>query len=251
MTSDGERLDGTHLPPAAGDGAGVGAEAGTALAVVLAHGFTGSWRKEPNLAVAAALARHAGVVAFDFRGHGGSSGHSTVGDREILDVAAAVAAAREFGYRAVVTCGFSMGGAVVLRHAALLRGVDAVVSVSAPARWYYRGTVPMRRVHWAIERRLGRAVARRLLGTRIAPRRWDPVPASPAECVGAIAPTPLLLVHGDSDPYFPLEHAQALAAAAGTPTEVWIEPGFGHAEGAISAELLDRLGRRMRELVQL
>ena len=48
-----------------------------------------------------------------------------------------------------------MGASVAVRHAALHRGVRAVVAVSGPARWYYRGTAPMRRVHWVLERRLG------------------------------------------------------------------------------------------------
>ena len=84
--------------------------------------------------------RHAGVVTFDFRGHGRSGGLSTLGDKEIDDLDVAVRYARELGYQRVATVGFSMGGSVVLRHAALRGGVDAVVSVSGPGRWYYRGT---------------------------------------------------------------------------------------------------------------
>ena len=34
---------------------------------------------------------------------------------------------------------------------------DAVVAVSAPARWYSRETAAMRRVHWALEQPHGRA----------------------------------------------------------------------------------------------
>jgi riboflavin biosynthesis pyrimidine reductase len=40
--------------------------------------------------VAAGLARHGAVVTFSFRGHGASGGRSTVGDKEVLDLAAAV-----------------------------------------------------------------------------------------------------------------------------------------------------------------
>ena len=64
--------------------------------------------------------------------------------------------ARELGYQRVATVGFSMGASIVLRHAGLIGGADAVVSVSGPGRWYYRGTRPMRKVHWAVEHRLGR-----------------------------------------------------------------------------------------------
>jgi len=63
-TSDGERLAAQHLA-----GPLAPADPG-AVAVVVAHGFTGSIAKPTMQAVSSALARHAGVVAFDFRGHG-------------------------------------------------------------------------------------------------------------------------------------------------------------------------------------
>src|SRR3954452_24923625 len=129
QTGDGERLAAVHLD---------GPDADRSLGVVVAHGFTGSLAKPGLQAVVRALAGHAGVVAFDFRGHGGSTGVSTLGDREIFDLDAAVAYARGLGYRRVVTCGWSMGGSVVLRHAAHVGGVDGVVSVSAVSRWFYK-----------------------------------------------------------------------------------------------------------------
>ncbi|WP_327728956.1 alpha/beta fold hydrolase [Streptomyces sp. NBC_00487] len=215
------------------------------LAVVVAHGFTGDINRPHVRRVVDVLARYGAVVTFSFRGHGRSGGHSTVGDREVLDLAAAVRWARELGHERVATVGFSMGGSVVLRHAALPDGPDgpdAVVSVSAPARWYYRGTAPMRRVHWLITRPAGRLVGRYGFRTRIHHRDWDPVPLSPVESVPLIAPTPLLIVHGDRDGYFPVDHPEMLAAAAGDDGELWLEKGMGHAENAASEELLDRIG---------
>nr|MDT0665704.1 alpha/beta hydrolase [Micromonospora sp. DSM 115978] len=88
----------------------------------------------------------------------------------------------------------------------------------------------------------GRAVARRVLRTRIDPGGWLQVPLSPVELVSRIAPIPLLIVHGDRDGYFTLEHPRALAAAAGPHAELWLLAGFGHAEAAVTPELLDRLG---------
>ncbi|MFF4550369.1 alpha/beta hydrolase [Streptomyces sp. NPDC001406] len=212
------------------------------LVFVVAHGFTGDVDRPHVRRVAAALARHGAVVTFSFRGHGASGGRSTVGDREVLDLAAAVRWARELGHTRVVTVGFSMGGSVVLRHAALHRGVDAVVSVSSPARWYYRGTAPMRRLHWLVTRPEGRLVSRYGLRTRIHHREWQPVPLSPVQAVPRIAPTPLLIVHGDRDGYFPLDHPRMLAAAAGDHGELWVEPGMGHAEHAAPDALLTRIG---------
>jgi pimeloyl-ACP methyl ester carboxylesterase len=212
------------------------------LAVVVAHGFTGSWQRPSVRRVASAFSgAGAGVVSLDFRGHGGSGGTSTVGDEEVLDVEAAVAWARELGYTRVSTVGFSMGASIVVRHAGLHPGVAAVVAVSGPSRWYYRGTPAMRRVHWVIERPLGRLLSRVALRTRISPHGWTIVPDPPHVLAARIAPTPLLVVHGDADHYFPVEHGEALYAAAAEPKELWIEPGFGHAEDAATPDLLARI----------
>ncbi|MFC0602744.1 alpha/beta hydrolase [Streptomyces palmae] len=314
LTADGVPIDAAYSP--AEDPSG-------GLAVVLAHGFSGALDRPSVRRAAAVMNRSAAVVTFSFRGHGRSGGHSTVGDREVLDLAAAVSWARALGHRRVATVGFSMGGSVVLRHAALFgstveiqpagpqpagpglpqrspgaqqhatsapkhepsapkraagrsehmnrrtdiacapgttsgaaapgpglpaaaagasAAADAVISVSAPARWYYRGTAPMRRLHWAVTRPTGRLVSRYALRTRISSAEWDPVPLPPVAAVPLIAPRPLLLVHGDRDPYFPLDHPRTLAAA-GDPssTDLWIEPGFGHAENAASTDLLTRI----------
>ncbi|MFI6409146.1 alpha/beta hydrolase [Streptomyces sp. NPDC050548] len=256
-TDDGVTIDSVYdpavavydaSPPSSGD-----------LVFVVAHGFTGDVDKPHVRRVVEAFTQYGAVVTFSFRGHGRSGGRSTVGDREVLDLAAAVAWAREQGHARVVTVGFSMGGSVVLRHAALhhpegdadgqgRRGrteahTDAVVSVSAPARWYYRGTAPMRKLHWLVTRPEGRLVGRLGLKTRIERGGWDPVPLSPVEAVPRIAPTPLLVVHGEIDGYFPLDHPRMLAEAAGEHAELWLEPGMGHAEHAASDDLLARIGR--------
>jgi pimeloyl-ACP methyl ester carboxylesterase len=244
LTVDGIAVEAEHLPAANGSGR---------LAVVVAHGFSGALERPAVRRAARELGRFCGVVTFSFRGHGRSGGRSTVGDREVLDLDAAVRWARSLGYERVATVGFSMGGSVVLRHAGGARtplagpqgpaAVDAVVAVSSPARWYYRGTAPMRRLHWAVTRPAGRLVTRLGLRTRIHPEDGDPVPASPVESVAAIPPTPLLVVHGDRDAYFPLDHPLSLAEAAGEGgAELWIEHGFGHAENAADAALLGRIG---------
>lgn len=340
LTDDGTPIDAAYAP---------GAGPADGPAIVVAHGFTGALERPAVRRAAEVLGRNAAVVTFSFRGHGRSGGRSTVGDREVLDLAAAVRWARELGHRRVATVGFSMGGSVVLRHAALFHrrhgaaggrveiqpdgarpsavyrerttgrtdaqggapitthappwgtpvtdsrqvaavaaaypgtalgghpgaragdayaravpgddaspGVapgsavpggggahpDAVVAVSAPARWYYRGTAPMRRLHWVVMRPTGRLVSRYGLRTRIAPEDWDPVPLSPAASVPLIAPTPLLIVHGDRDAYFPLDHPRMLAEA-GDPssTELWIEHGMGHAENSATPDLLGRVAR--------
>src|SRR5262249_34877529 len=131
---------------------------------------------------------------------------------------------------------------IVVRHAGTHRGeVAAVVAISGPSRWYYRGTGPMRRGHWVIERRIGRLGSRGAPRTRLDPNGWPGVPEAPHEVVGRISPVPLLVVHGDADHYFPAEHGERLYEAAAEPKRLWLESGFGHAENAASDELLGRI----------
>lgn len=233
VTTDGVPIDAVHLPVPAEE---------RDLAVVMAHGFTQSWQRPMVWKIAKRFNRAGGVVTFDFRGHGRSGGLSTLGDKEILDLDVAVSYARQLGYRRVATVGFSMGGSVVLRHGGLLGGADAVVSVSGPGHWFYRGTAPMRKVHFAAETRPGRLFARYALKTRISPSGWpvpDPVP--PATAAASIAPAPVLIVHGDSDMFFPADHGRELYDGARDPKDLWILPGFGHAERATDDALTDRI----------
>lgn len=250
-TVDGEAISAAHMTGAHRD-----------LALVVVHGFTGHWREDRVQKVVRRLARFGGVVAIDMRGHGRSSGTTSLGDTEVLDVLEGVEWARRLGYPRVVTVGFSLGGAVVLREAGLsaagrLAGtrpgagrVDAVVSVSAPAFWFYKGTRVTRVVHRLVETRPGR-LAMRARGTRVTARGWQqPYPLTPHEAAALLGATPLLVVHGDVDRYFPVEHPQAIhdsAIAAGVPADLWIECGLGHAETAISDAQLDRIGAWARE----
>ena len=240
-TEDGTELAGLALPARLPRRPRPGARA---LTFVVAHGFTNSVARAPFRRLVAWLSPFGEVRALDFRGHGLSGGGSgTGGDPELHDVDAAVAAARADGAGAVVTVGFSMGGGVALRQAALGRHrPDAVVSVSAVARWYVRETRPMRRVHWLLETTPGRLLGARLLDLRLG-EPWDPVPVSPIEAAALVAPTPLLLVHGERDEYFPVEHFRALVRAAGPAATALVVPGFGHAENGVTAPLVERIGR--------
>jgi uncharacterized protein len=238
-TADGVRLVGTHITADRDE---------RDLAIVLAHGLTVTVGRPHVQRVAARFARTADVVMVDFRGHGRSEGRTTAGDLEVLDVDATVRWARAAGYRRLATVGFSMGGAAVLRHAARspsttgltpTEPVDAVVSVSAPSRWFVRDTVPMRRVHWLLETPTGRWVAEKALRTRV-DGGWGVPPEWPIAVAGRIAPTPVLIVQGDRDPYFGVEHGRALAAAAAG-AEYWELAGFGHAEGALTPATVDRI----------
>ena len=229
-TSDGVQLSAAHWDAG-----------GREVGCVVAHGFTGSSRKPHVQAICRELHTAGfGVLAPDLRGHGASDGACTAGADEPRDIDACVRWLRAQGYRRVAALGWSMGGSAVLRYAGLGGDADAVVSVSSPGEWFERGTRAMRLVHWMCEARTGRFATRVVRRTRIAETGWPRVPEAPGEVVGAIAPTPLLIVHGDADHYFPARHVEVLAAAA-PGADVWLEAGMGHAETATSAELVARI----------
>jgi predicted alpha/beta-fold hydrolase len=215
---------------------------------LLGHGFTGSSKVPQVVAIAEQLRSLGGsVLALNFRGHGASEGMSTIGVDEIADVEAGVSwlRARRPGVP-IVTIGFSMGASIMIRYAGLGGNPDAVVAVSSPGRWYERGTDPMRRLHLGVETRLGRLVLHRVFRTRVG-GGWDVLPTSPVEVAASIS-APLLVVHGDADPYFGIEHGRMLAAAA-PKSELWIEAGLGHAENAMTPELLERISDWVRRTV--
>lgn len=250
-TVDGVRVS-ARIDP--GPDGSVRAGAGSRTALLVAHGFTGNIREERVRRVVRSLSAHAPVMSIDLRGHGHSSGESTVGMDEVLDVDVAVGHLRDLGFERVVSVGFSMGGSVVLRHGAMAPAlahspenpVDAVVSISAPGFWFYRGTQVMRVVHRLVETPAGR-LALRARGVHITSTPWpDPPPLSPEQSVALMSQTPLLIVHGDRDRYFPLEHPQALYRAATDAghanCELVIVKGFDHAETGIDDATLSRIG---------
>lgn len=231
------------------------------LAFVVAHGITGHGDHDQVRAIVERLGAVGSVITVDLRGHGLSGGQSTVGMWEVLDIDAAVAWARDLGLTRVVTVGFSLGAAVCLRQAALalhpelvseadpavVSPVDAVVSVSGPAFWYYRGTKVMRGLHWLVENKAGRAVLR-AKRTRIRPVEWPyPRPIEPSVAAGLLGNTPLLVVHGSKDRYFPVEHPIAIHRAAmvqGHPdAELWLLDGVGHAEAAVAMDTIDEIAK--------
>jgi fermentation-respiration switch protein FrsA (DUF1100 family) len=60
--------------------------------------------------------------------------------------------------------------------------------------------------------------------------------------IGALAPIPLLLMHGTDDPVIPLSHGERLFAMAKAPKEFIEVPGGGHIES-----LLPRYGKTYRD----
>ncbi|MEO8476024.1 MAG: alpha/beta fold hydrolase, partial [Actinomycetota bacterium] len=183
------------------------------------------------------------VYAFDARGHGGSDGVSDFGGAEMYDVDAVAGLAREGGHERLVTVGTSMGGISVIRHAALIGPPDLVVAISSLASWdWHAGADPAARRNFQarVNTVPGRA-ALRAWGVRL-PEEWQE-PESPEDVIGKIAPTPIVIVHGENDMLFSVEHARRLYEAAGDPKHLMIGDRFGHAEDGLTPGFARRLAR--------
>jgi pimeloyl-ACP methyl ester carboxylesterase len=217
-------------------------EAAGDTALVVVHGFMGYRSKPKARMLAEALSARYRVFAFDLRGHGQSGGACTGGAVEHLDVEAVAEHARRRGFKRVVTIGWSLGGIAVLRHAGTMGGIDGVIAISAPARWG-SDTKAVRRATWIFTSRLGRALAKGVLGTRIDLHLDMPDP--PVLAVAAIKDTPLLIVHGEDDHFFGADSARELFEAANDPKKLLLYPRFGHAEDGFSAAFARTLIREI------
>ncbi|MEX0989059.1 MAG: alpha/beta fold hydrolase [Actinomycetota bacterium] len=237
LAADGTKIAGTRI----------GDPSRERSALVLCHGLMG-WHRKPRIArFAEELSRWCTVYLPDLRGHGASGGTSSYGVEEIEDVDVVVGLARDEGHVRVATVGTSMGAIAVLRHAGLLGGVDAVVSISSLARWGPHDADPRRAEAWRRMRRVtdtdrGRTWLARY-GARL-PSTWSSA-ESPEEVVGKIAPTPVLIVHGRDDHLFGEEEAIRLFEAAGEPKKLLLADRFGHAEDGLTPAVARRIAKEL------
>jgi len=192
--------------------------------VVVSHGFTASKDHRDVVALAESLqARELDVLAYDARGHGQSTGVSTLGHLERHDVAAAVAWAEQ-QHTKIVLVGASMGAIAVLAHAALATQIAGVVAVSSPPDW----RIPLRPralIAAGLARtRPGRWVAEHHMSVHIDPT-W--IPPQTARSLEPRINTPLAIIHGQDDRLIP--YTSALATSTPVKRQATIVPDMGHA----------------------
>jgi pimeloyl-ACP methyl ester carboxylesterase len=198
---------------------------GTARAViVISHGFNASKDHRDVVALAETLQAHGlDVVAYDARGHGESTGVSTLGHLEQHDVAAVVGWAQD-RHPQVVLIGASMGAIAVLAHAAVTTEVVGVVAVSSPPDWH----IPLRSralVAAALARtRPGRWVAARRMAVYINPT-W--IPPQTARSLEPQINIPVAIIHGQRDRLIP--YTSALPTSTNAQRQATIVPDMGHA----------------------
>lgn len=208
-------------------------------AVILCHGFGGNKNIRDFVALAQDLSRFFTVYTFDFRGHGLSPGRSTFGYLEIFDLAALVKLARDDGNRLVAAIGFSMGGVVTMRYAAICGGLDSVAAISVPADINSARAPGARLIRLLMGNPLGRAISRLRYGVRV-DKRWK-LQAPPSRLVHLIAPQPFTVIQGEDDFIFEVEQAQELKRRAGDGCRLKTFPQFGHAEQGYGPRLVEYL----------
>lgn len=228
LSSDGIILRGTVVAPP---------RAGRWPLVVLCHGIPSGVTVEGDPGYGALALRFAergaGACYFNFRGTGESGGNFSLPGwirdlMSVLDAAASAAGAFEGcdAYR-VALMGFSGGGAVSIICAARRGGLKGVAALSSPADFSRLMSREGMEAFIAHARAIG------IIRDPDFPPSEEEYYRGMLECnpvreVGGLAPTPLLLVHGDEDELVPVEEAHRLFAAAAEPKELHIMKGGGH-----------------------
>ncbi|WP_051006785.1 alpha/beta hydrolase, partial [Nitrolancea hollandica] len=164
---------------------------------------------------------------------------STLGFRETTDTLQAIEwVATTYPGAGIGLLGYSMGGAVAILAAAEDRRVGAVATDSA---FSSQRSV----IEHLIRRRVGIVTppVLRLVDTLFKRRLgFRPGDFDPAQRIGELSPTPVLIIHGTGDAVVPVTQAHELFQAASEPKQLWIIEGIPHC----SAYFADRIGYSQR-----
>jgi fermentation-respiration switch protein FrsA (DUF1100 family) len=205
ITKDGVHLSAWYTPPQNG------------AVILVAHGYGD--RRAVNFHDL--FASHGyGVVAWDFRAHGKSSGDFTsLGYYETLDVKAALDfALAQPGVEHVGGWGGSMGAVTMIRAAAQYPQIEALIAdspfVTLEEELDLRVPVP-------VIRPLVRLFAEQEAGISMNDVR-------PLDDIALISPRPVFIIQGMGDKMVPLDSAQRLYDAAGDPRLLWLEEDVPH-----------------------
>jgi dipeptidyl aminopeptidase/acylaminoacyl peptidase len=226
-------------------------------ALVLCHGIPGGGPPDPDdegyPGFARALAaRGFAAMWFNFRGCRGAPGEFSMSGwcTDLTGALDAIARNRDVDRLPVAVVGSSAGGMAAVDVAAARSDVAMVATLAAPSSFDFGGmaTDP----HTLVQRL-------RNIGIIHDPAYppdldvWaaDLLAGSAENAVAAVAPRPLLLMHGDADPVVPYHHAERLFTLAGEPKELVRIPGGAHQlrrdPRALDA-LTDWLDRRLARL---
>ena len=208
-------------------GEGRGRRAGATI--IVCHGWSADKRDLRGVAEALQDSGY-DVLSFDLHGWGESDrGAVTFGDREAADILGAVHFVKELrpgSEDGIGLIGFSMGAAAAIRAATQTSDIDAVVADASYARLDVQAGRFFRRLAgpaWPFVFAAARWFEERLTGTAIET-------ISPVDAIAAIAPRPVLIIHGTRDRVIDVDDARRLYQAAGAPKSLWLIAGAGHGQ---------------------
>lgn len=193
--------------------------------IICCHGYRGG--KFELVGIGSALWRAGNnVLLFDFHGHRPSHGvRVSLGHGAIDDFMGAVEYAKSrVPNPRIGAIGFSMGASVVIIGAARSPDIRAVVADTPFSTHSDVVSHAVRRVLHIPGEPFAR-IADLFLPSMAGYRGRD---VEPVREVAAIAPRPLLLIHGTEDSISPLQQGLDVYAAAGEPKELWIAEGAEH-----------------------
>ena len=229
-TKDGVTLHGLHF------------KTGHDTLVIYCHGFLSNTHYLTIPHFVELLAEDADVIVFDFRGHGESTGATTLGDKELYDVQAIVDYAQSFNYRHMILVGSSMGGAVAIRYAAESPEVAGVATIGAYADTNFgllsNSAVSLFRV--PVTHHVVRAVRKTHVHS-VTPSTM------PKDVVQKISPRPLLLIHGALDPIVHPRHAHELYQRAHKPKQLVLIPRGSHDISNLNRSTKNRIVEWMKK----
>ncbi len=195
-------------------------------AVIVVHGYKSD--RSDVLSRAQVLVQNGyGALLPDLRAHGESSGVSvTFGLNEVRDVEAAyqyLLTRPDVDPERIGAMGVSMGGDVVLLHAAQNPGIKAVVSESAFAS--LDDAVSIAVAETGLPPFLFASLVQYFAEQQGGFQAKD---ISAVAQIGKISPRPVLLLQGGADWTVPADSGQRLYDVAGEPRDLWFDPDLGH-----------------------
>ncbi len=246
-TSDGVTLQGWHVHTLPGGDL-------RQAAIIITHGAFRNKDLLAHVLLAARLAEHFDVIAFDARGHGESGGTWTGDARVLHDSEAVVDWVRGKGYAKIGVYGRSIGGWIAVQQQLTARCFDAIAIAGMPPGHFseipaFTGRIRFLRIP------IASPFLRLFTRTRLGP--FGTPPARPIDIIGEVAPVPILIAYNQFDwkigvagdetfakammaaqkapailDYFrPVRYAftaRQVYEAAHAPKELLILPGAGH-----------------------
>jgi len=214
-TKDQQRIDAVHY------------QEGFKKAVILTHGFFNAKDAYLFREIAKTLALHYDVVAFDFRGHGKSSGLFTWTAKEGADLQAVINYVKERGYESIGLMGFSLGAAISLIETARNPDIKTLIAVSAPYDfWKIDFNFWKRGMFDDLMLNLGYKAK----GKGVRPSHPWQEKMAPIDIVDRISPRSVLFLHGSEDWLINPRHSRKLFDKAKEPKKIIILEKLGHAE---------------------